>query len=144
MLHIPWFKLHLSEIQSWMMILLLMLAKPIYEIIPYFYILLGAGCLLIANTIIPTLIGVYLFFNGANIWRLRSNARRVDHKVNRKHVKKHYYYYEFKPFILLALSFLLINWFPHQLVTLASLMMGLIALLIIVLRVLNRRSRSFV
>jgi accessory gene regulator protein AgrB len=127
-----------------MMMLPLMLAKPIYESVPYCYILLGAGCLLIAANVIPTLIGLFVFFNGANIWRLRSNARRVDHKVNRKRVKKHYYYYEFKPFILLALSFLLLNWFPHQLITVASLMMGSIALLIIVLRVLNRRSRSFV
>ncbi len=121
-----------------------MLAKPIYESIPYFYFTFGASCLLIASSIIPTMIGILVFLNGANIWRLRSNARRVDHKVNRKKVKKYYYYYEFKPFLLLTCALLLIRWAPYQIVTIAGLILCLIAMLIILLRILNRRSRSIV
>lgn len=121
-----------------------MLAKPIYESAPYLYFIFGASCLLIANTILLTLIGIILFFYGANIWRLRSNARRIDHKVNRIKVKKNYYYYEFKPFILLACGALLVRWIPYKLVTLAGVIICLIAMLILFLRVLNRRSRSMV
>ncbi|MGS0536530.1 hypothetical protein [Pseudoalteromonas sp. SaAl2] len=121
-----------------------MIAKPIYESIPYLNFFFGAGCLLIGNSFITTLLGIMMFFYGANIWRLRSNARRVDHKVNRIRVKKHYYYYEFKPFILLTFGLLIIRWVPHQLVTITGVIICLIALLILALRVLNRRSRSMV
>ncbi len=122
----------------------IMIAKPIYESIPYLSFLFGAGCLLIGNSFISTLLGIMMFFYGANIWRLRSNARRVDHKVNRIRVKKHYYYYEFKPFILLTFGLLIIRWVPHQLATIAGVIICLIELLILALRVLNRRSRSMV
>lgn len=121
-----------------------MIAKPIYESIPYLNFLFGAGCLLISSTIIPTLLGIFMFLYGANIWCLRSNARRIDHKVNRIKVKKHYYYYEFKPFLLLTFGLLLISWVPYQLVTVAGVIICFIALLILALRVLNRRSRSMV
>ncbi len=75
-----------------------MLAKPIYESIPYFYIVFGSFCVVASSALLPTILGVLLFFNGANIWRLRSNARRKDRQVNRIRANKHFYYYEFKPF----------------------------------------------
>jgi|TARA_R110001606_G_scaffold12284_2_gene52732 hypothetical protein len=121
-----------------------MLAKPIYESIPYCYVIVGGLCILLFSTVLPTAIGIFLFFNGANIWRLRSNSRRKDHKVNRIKVNKHFYYYEFKPFILFMCGLLLIHWVANELVILAGIMICLIAILIFCLRVLNRRSRSIV
>ena len=123
---------------------LIMLAKPIYEFIPYCYFIFGGFCILFSTALLPTAIGITLFLNGANIWRLRSNARRIDHKVNRRKVRKNHYYYEFKPFILLLTGLILVSRVPNQLVTLAGAMICLIGILILCLRILNRRSRSMV
>ncbi len=60
-----------------------MLAKPIYELVPYGYFFLGISCIALANNYVPTLIGVILFLLGANIWRMRSEARRTDHSSQR-------------------------------------------------------------
>ncbi|CAM4154155.1 DUF454 domain-containing protein [Pseudoalteromonas ostreae] len=121
-----------------------MLVIPIYESIPYFYVVIGGLCVLLSNTVLPTTIGIFLFFNGANMWQLRSNSRRKDHKVNRIKVNKYFYYYELKPFILFMCGLLLTHWMANELVMLAGVMICLIAILIFCLRVLNRRSRSIV
>ncbi|MDQ9092398.1 hypothetical protein RC083_12445 [Pseudoalteromonas haloplanktis] len=121
-----------------------MLAKPIYESIPYFYIAFGSFCMVVSSALLPTALGVLLFFNGANIWRLRSNARRKDHQVNRIRANKNFYYYEFKPFLLLIVGILVMRWIPYKFMYPVGVMICCCGLLILFLRILNRRTRSLV
>ncbi len=81
---------------------------------------------------------------GANIWRMRSMARRKDHKVNRKNCHKRIYYYEFKPFLLLLAGLLLARYVNDVLSIVIGVITCFVATLILALRVLNRRSRSLI
>ena len=39
-----------------------MLAKPLYEAAPYGYFILGISCITLANNVVPTVIGIVLFY----------------------------------------------------------------------------------
>lgn len=121
-----------------------MLAKPLYETIPYGYLFFGGFCLILSNSVIPTLIGVWFYLMGANIWRMRSLARRKDHKINRKNSHKHAYYYEFKPFILFLAGLLLATRLNETLSIVIGVIACFVALLVLALRVLNRRAHLLV
>lgn len=121
-----------------------MLTKPLYETLPYGYFLFGIFCIVLSNSLTPTLIGCVFYLMGANIWRMRSMARRKDHKVNRKNCHKRIYYYEFKPFMLLLTGLLLTSHCHDALSVVIGVMACFIAVLLLALRVLNRRSRSVI
>ncbi|AXV66080.1 hypothetical protein D0907_12755 [Pseudoalteromonas lipolytica] len=119
-----------------------MLAKPLYEAAPYGYFILGISCITLANNVVPTVIGIVLFLLGANIWRMRSNARRTDHSSQRVNQRKLYYYYEFKPFIVFIAAYTLIQWTQNELVSVIGVLLCITAVVILVMRILNRHSHS--
>ncbi len=119
-----------------------MLAKPIYEVVPYVYFFLGVSCIALAKDSVPTLIGIILFLMGANVWRMRSEARRTDHSSQRIKQTKSHYYYEFKPFILFISAFTLIQWTQNEIISIISVLLCIASLVILIMRVLNRHSHS--
>ncbi|WP_375185807.1 hypothetical protein [Pseudoalteromonas sp.] len=119
-----------------------MLAKPIYELVPYAYFSLGISCITLANDYVPTLIGVVLFLLGANIWRMRSEARRTDHSSQRVKQRKRRYYYEFKPFIIFISAYTLMQWTQNELISVISILLCISAGVILSMRILNRHSHS--
>ena len=119
-----------------------MLAKPIYELVPYCYLFLGIACIVIPHELLYTLIGIVLFLLGANIWRMRSEAQRRDQKSQRIKQRRARYYYEFKPFILFISALTLTQWTQNEIILLSCALLCFSALVIIAMRLLNRHSHS--
>lgn len=61
-----------------------MLAKPIYEALPYSYLLVGALAISKIDSTIAQGLGVLLFLFGSQIYVLRSDNRRTDRASRRK------------------------------------------------------------
>ena len=73
---------------------------------------------------------------------MRSNARRTDHSSQRVNQRKLYYYYEFKPFIVFIAAYTLIQWTQNELVSVIGVLLCITAVVILVMRILNRHSHS--
>ncbi len=99
-----------------------MLPKPLYEILPYGYFIVGGGLWLVSTSALETLAGVLLYFAGAQQWVLRSNYRRSD-RVRTNLINNHLqlaeeqlhhplyprWLYEMLPFVYIGLGYQLAN-----------------------------------
>ncbi|MFD2094846.1 hypothetical protein ACFSJ3_02535 [Corallincola platygyrae] len=88
-----------------------MLKRPIYELLPYFYLAGGFVCIANFEFGWGQLFAILLFLLGADIWIMRSNSRRQD-KVLKRRVQdrlKPFWLYEVMPFLLVCISGVVIS-----------------------------------
>lgn len=99
-----------------------MLPKPLYEILPYCYFIVGGALWLASSGVLEMLAGVLLYFAGAQQWVLRSNYRRTD-RVKTNLINNHLqlakeqlhhplyprWLYEMLPFLYIGLGYQLAN-----------------------------------
>ena len=86
-----------------------MLPGKVYEVLPYAYVGLGLGTLLMFDSWLAILPGLYIAAAGAVIWILRSNNRRSDVKnANEKYGGVlPFWLYEMLPFSYCSAALLL-------------------------------------
>ncbi|WP_159084673.1 hypothetical protein [Dongshaea marina] len=55
-----------------------MLNRSTYELLPYIYLVAGAGLILSKQNIVFTIAGIILYLAGSIVWIMRSNHRRTN------------------------------------------------------------------
>ena len=92
----------------------LMLIKPVYELLPYTYMTIGGVSILLLQQqyAIAAAVMVYLF--GARIYTLRSENRRTDLKRRRKEGIWPDWLYGYLPFLYILSAALLYRFFPKD------------------------------
>ncbi len=79
---------------------MIVLAKPVYESLPYLYLAIGYGLITSDPSLFSSVSGMLFFFAGALVWNMRSHFRRRDPDFFRKNESSHPTRYELKPFLL--------------------------------------------
>ncbi len=91
-----------------------MISKSIYEILPSVYLMLGSGSVIWNSNALGLFGGALLFILGAVIWVMRSNYRRTDeHKLPSKSFTLPETFYEFVPFLFIAIGLSLLSQFSQ-------------------------------
>lgn len=75
-----------------------MLARPIYESLPYGYLAVGSSSLVMLDQLYATLAAILMFAIGAKIYNLRSAMRRTDNRRRRKSGRIPAHIYDSLPF----------------------------------------------
>lgn len=119
----------------------MMFPKGVYEVLPYTYMSVGVVEIGFVESMLATLSGVVLFFAGALVWVMRSNARRTDPESTRKHNESGQVLYELKPFILIILGAMVLTYFNHWMVYPVATLVCLLGLYIIMIRNTHRHHR---
>ena len=86
-----------------------MLSKPIYEALPYGYLLLGGLAISLLDSAIAQSAGIVLFLAGSKIYSLRSDNRRTDLKSRRKKGIMPRFIYEHMPTLYLLGALLVLK-----------------------------------
>lgn len=117
-----------------------MLSKPVYELAPFGYMLLGALCVLKLETSLGVLGGSLLYAMGAVVWVMRSNFRRGEFtrpKLKQLFLPEHLY--ELKPFLVIAVAMLCYRLSGHPLGLLIAALLGGYGVYMLLLRSKNRQ-----
>tara|TARA_R110001583_G_scaffold9356_8_gene44497 strand:- start:900 stop:1379 length:480 start_codon:yes stop_codon:yes gene_type:complete len=107
-----------------------MLPKPLYEILPYCYFIVGSTLWLASSTPLELFAGVLLYIAGAQQWVQRSNYRRSD-RIRTNLINNHLHLaeealhhdlyprwlYEMLPFFYIGLGYQLANLFHNPSLT---------------------------
>lgn len=89
-----------------------MLTKPIYEILPVSYMLIGATSLLMLDQGYAIVFSLVIFTLGAKIYTMRSQNRRTDLLKKRKSGTLPRSVYDATPFVYLLLATLVFKLLP--------------------------------
>lgn len=92
----------------------LMLIKPLYELLPYTYIAIGGVSILILQQEYAIAAAVVVFLFGARIYNLRSQNRRTDTKRRRKEGLWPDWLYGYMPFLYILSAALLYRFIPKD------------------------------
>lgn len=118
-----------------------MLPKPIYELMPYFYLSGGITEIYYLQSTIATVSGVLFFVAGAMIWILRSNHRRCDSQLSRKRdARLPEELYEMLPFLYMLVGALLVTFSTSYLLYAIAALLFLAGLHFVVVRTVHRRT----
>lgn len=98
-----------------------MLIKPIYEILPLTYMLVGAGSVSLLQEPYTIIASLLVFFYGAHIWNLRSKNRRTDKKRKRRDGMLSESIYGYMPFIYIMSAGLIFRFLPKDSAVLVSI-----------------------
>ncbi|GIU51674.1 MULTISPECIES: hypothetical protein [Shewanella] len=91
-----------------------MLIKPIYEILPLTYMIVGAGSVALLKEPYAILASLLVFFYGAHIWNQRSKNRRTDRKRKRIDGILPESIYGYLPFIYIMSAGLIFRFLPKD------------------------------
>ncbi len=117
-----------------------MLSKPIYETLPYGYLIIGASLMFASNSMTTAIPAILLFLAGAVVWVLRSNARRQDNAINRKKHLESSMLYELKPFLCLLAGMFALAWFNSPVTQFFALLLCVVSFWIILVRATYRQA----
>jgi uncharacterized membrane protein YfcA len=92
----------------------LMLIKPLYELLPYTYIAIGGVSILLLQQEYAIAAAVVVFLCGARIYNLRSQNRRTDTKRRRKEGIWPDWLYGYMPFLYILSAALLYRFIPKD------------------------------
>ncbi len=115
-----------------------MLNKPLYELLPYLYLVAGFGLINYIPNWVTSAAGALIFIMGAIVWNMRSEFRRKDRLFNRKKRGQGHFLYNLKPFALFLIGITCIAWNDQKLVQFFSMLLCLTAIWILFLRCNNR------
>ncbi|GLP97166.1 hypothetical protein [Paraferrimonas sedimenticola] len=118
-----------------------MLAKPIYEALPYAYMFGGLGAITISQNQAQTFIACLLVLFGGLVYVWRSENRRTDIKLRRKG-KIPKYFYELAPFAYGLVACLSLKYSQPAFAKASSLGLLLVAIYVLYCRANYRRHRS--
>ncbi|WP_394200129.1 hypothetical protein [Shewanella waksmanii] len=90
-----------------------MIAKSIYEVLPYSYLTLGGSSMLVLENTFAVIAALVIFMMGARVYNLRSKNRRTDPVRKRKSRGLPESLYDLLPFIYLCTAFLLFRFYPQ-------------------------------
>lgn len=91
-----------------------MLIKPIYEILPLTYIIVGGGSVVFLQEPYAIIASLLVFFYGAHIWNQRSKNRRTDKKRKRVDGFIPESLYGYTPFIYIMSAGLIFRFLPKD------------------------------
>lgn len=119
----------------------LMLAKPLYEILPYVYMALGSSSFITLDINYAMITATVIFILGARIYIQRSQNRRTDPARRRKSGYFPEVIYNFLPFIYLFAALSIFKFMPKDLYPLLAICLLSYSLYILLRRALYRRHR---
>ena len=92
-----------------------MLSKPIYELVPYACLIVGGVCVVSVESPLGIFSGVVLYALGALVWMMRFHSRHpIKQNFSRRGIVLPEKIYEFKPFLFVACSLLLLSFYSSD------------------------------
>ncbi len=116
-----------------------MIAKSVYEALPFSYISIGSACILMLEQKAAIFFAIIVFTLGAKIYNMRSQNRRTDPVRKRKPGKIPTSLYNFVPFIYLFAATLRFKLYPSKIGAVIGIGLMLYSLYILIQRSSNRR-----
>lgn len=116
-----------------------MLTKPIYEILPVSYMLIGATSLLMLDQGYAIVFSLVIFTLGAKIYTMRSQNRRTDPLRKRKSGTLPRSVYDATPFVYFLLATLVFKLLPSGIGPVIGIVLMTYSVYILVIRSSNRR-----
>ncbi|WP_394129737.1 hypothetical protein [Shewanella maritima] len=98
-----------------------MLAKPIYETLPYIYLFIGGVGAIVAKPAYAIYAAILVFIYGAYIYNQRSANRRTDPKRKRKRGILPEFIYGQLPFLYILTAALIYRFYPKDSSTLFAI-----------------------
>ncbi|GGB59965.1 hypothetical protein K8B83_18065 [Shewanella inventionis] len=98
-----------------------MLIKPIYELLPYSYMIVGTASIFLLEPSYALAASIVVYLYGAHIYNLRSKNRRTDPKRKRKAGALPETLYGLMPFIYVFSALSLYRFYPKDSSTLFAL-----------------------
>ena len=92
----------------------LMLIKPVYELLPYTYIVIGGVSVLLLQQQYAIAAAILVYILGARIYNLRSENRRTDIKRKRREGFLPDWLYGYMPFLYILSAALLYRFYPKD------------------------------
>ena len=92
----------------------LMLIKPVYELLPYTYIVIGGVSVLLLQQQYAIASAILVYILGARIYNLRSENRRTDIKRKRREGFLPDWLYGYMPFLYILSAALLYRFYPKD------------------------------
>ncbi|WP_330148887.1 hypothetical protein [Shewanella xiamenensis] len=118
-----------------------MLAKPVYEVLPFGYMILGCLSFMLLEPDYVLIAALVVFVLGARIYNLRSQNRRTDPVKRRKSGYLPKTIYDLLPFIYLFSALAIFKFFPKNLYPLLAIMLLSYSFHILVRRSIHRRHK---
>ncbi len=120
----------------------MVIRKPVYEALPYVYILIGVAVIMVLQSPLTFLSGALFYAAGSAVWVMRSDYRRKnsDKKVsNRKgRVLFPEKVYEYLPFLYIGLGVLLMVSFNTYLAYIPGGILCMAGMLVWIIRAIYR------
>ncbi|MGI2168997.1 hypothetical protein ACROAE_02155 [Shewanella sp. MF05960] len=98
-----------------------MLIKPVYELLPYSYMIVGTVSLFLLEPSYALVASIVVYLYGAHVYNLRSKNRRTDPKRKRKPGAVPETLYGLMPFIYVFSALSLYRFYPRDSSTLFAL-----------------------
>ncbi|WNC67283.1 hypothetical protein RI845_12215 [Thalassotalea nanhaiensis] len=117
------------------------LSKPLYEKLPFIYFIAALYLFFTYDMTATIVSAALLYVVSALVWVKRSDYRRqtrISKTVNG--IRLPQVVYEYYPFVFLAISLIILKYFPQPIALAAALLMSLVALKNIILRRQSRRA----
>ncbi|ABV35784.1 conserved hypothetical protein [Shewanella sediminis HAW-EB3] len=116
-----------------------MIAKSVYEALPFSYISIGSACILMLEQKAAIFFAMVVFALGAKIYNMRSQNRRTDPVRKRKPGKIPASLYNFVPFIYLFTATVVFKLYPTKFGAMIGTGLMVYSLYILIQRSSNRR-----
>lgn len=116
-----------------------MIAKSVYEILPFAYISIGTACILMLEQKAAIFFAMIVFALGSKIYNMRSQNRRTDPVRKRKSGKLPTSVYNFVPFIYLFAATVIFKLYPTKVGAVIGTGLMVYSLYILIQRSSNRR-----
>lgn len=121
-----------------------MVPKPLYELMPYLYLLVGSGIIVTLRGY-ATPVGLLLFAIGAWMWLMRSDYRRINPRQPLS-AKRGFFWgevvYELLPFGYVLLGLLIFGFLNHPVRLFSGPLMVAVGLSVLVLRASQRKKNN--
>jgi|GEM_PF-936800 len=116
-----------------------MIAKSVYEILPFSYISIGTACIFMLEQKAAIFFAMIVFVLGAKIYNMRSQNRRTDPVRKRKAGKLPTSLYSYVPFIFLFAATVILKLYPTRVGAAIATGSMVYSLYILIQRSSNRR-----
>ncbi|MEH6823745.1 MAG: hypothetical protein V7629_07560 [Motiliproteus sp.] len=121
-----------------------MIPKPLYELIPYLYLLVGGG-IIAGLKGYATPVGLLLFAFGTWLWLIRSDYRRINLRQP-KYAGARFYWgesiYELQPFFYILMGLLIVGLLEHPVRLLSGPVLMMVGVAVMLLRSSKRKQAA--
>ncbi len=118
-----------------------MLTRPLYELLPYAYMTLGAVSFMKLEPDYALLSSIVLFVLGARIYALRSQNRRTDPEKRRKSGNMPKLVYDLLPFLYVLSALAIFKYLPEKIFPLLAICLLTYGFYVMFRRSMYRRHR---